>query len=334
MTEPTDLAHFGHRYQVYVKNNETSEEVVADRVQSIDPRYTANLEKAYELGNPSAVGTATDPPEFTVVISENLHNSEVDLVLAGKDPSSGSSFDAADFVTNDDIYIYILVRDNDDTIQNELEYSGGVTAEIVWRFVVGGACTTDFTINCKQGKLYTSGSVVHDSWGAFDTTSPGIIKGRDAKITLGGTDVDDNRTWRLQSFMIRCAFPVEAVRELGTRTLVGQLVGPPDITCELELLSADAQPTSALFDLTTGYYDFAEPNLLATSSIRVYDPEQAQETANVLKAWVLENLRAASGTPIRAQVRGLATTRYTLSVSKETTSGTAGLICYTTGDIP
>jgi len=45
MTEPTDLAHFGHRYQVYVKNNETSEEVVADRVQSIDPRYTANLER-------------------------------------------------------------------------------------------------------------------------------------------------------------------------------------------------------------------------------------------------------------------------------------------------
>lgn len=333
MAEPSDIAHFGHRYQVLVLNNETSEEVVADRVQSVDPRFTANLEKAYELGNVAAVGTATDPPEFTVVIEENLHNSEVDLVLAGYDPTSGSSFNANDFVTNDDIYVYILSRDNDDAILNELEYSSGVTAEIAWRFQVGAACTTTFTINCKQGKLYTSGSVVHGSWGALDTTSPGIIKGRDARITLGGTDVVTNRTWRLQSFNVRCAYPIESVSELGTRTLVGQLAGPPDVTVDLELLSADAQPTDILYDLTAGYYDFAEPNEVS-GTIRLYDPDLAQETANVLKAWVLENLRPSAGTPIRAQVRGLATTRYTLSVSRETTSDTGGMIVYTTADIP
>jgi len=333
VAEPSDIARFGHRYQVLILNNETAEVVVADRVQSIDPRYTSNLEKAYELGNPSAVGTATDPPEFTVVIEENLHNSEVDLVLAGYDPTSGSSFNVVDFVTNDDIYVYLLIRDNDDTIQNELEYSGGVTAEIAWRFQVGAACTTTFTINAKQGKLFTSGSLVHDSWGAFDTTSPGIIKGRDARITLGGTDVDTNRTWRLQSFNVRCTFPVESVQELGTRTLVGQLIGPSDVTVDFELLSADQQPADILFDLTSGYYDFAEPNEV-DGAIRLYDPDLAQETDNVLKAWKFENLRPGSGTPIRAQVRGLATTRYTLSVSREDTADSGGLIVYCGIDIP
>jgi hypothetical protein len=334
MGEPTDIAHFGHRYQVLVKNNETSEEVVADRVQSIEPRLTANLEKAYELGNPSAVGTATDPPEFTVVIEENLHNSEVDLVLAGKDPTSGSVYNAADFVTNDDIYVYLLARNNAGTVINELEYGGGVTAEIASRFQVGAPCTTTFSINSKTGKLYTSGSVIHSSWGAFDTTSPGIIKGKDARITLGGTDIDTYRTWRLQNFTVRLVFPIESASELGTRTLVGQLPGPPDVTVDFELLSADKQPADVLFPLTSGYYDFSNPNEISQATIRLYDPDEDQESANVLKAWVLENLRASGGTPIRAQTRGLATTRYSLSVSRETTSGSAGMIVYTAGDVP
>jgi len=241
--------------------------------------------------------------------------------------------DVAQGIANDDLTVYLLSRDNDGAIQNELEYDNGVTAEIAWRFVVGAACTTTFTINAALGKLYTSGSVIHDSWGAYDTTSPGIIKGKDAKITLGGTDVDTHRTYRLQSFTVRAAFPTESVRELGTRTLVGQLVGPPDVTVDFDLLSADQQPTSVLFGLTTGYYDLADPQEV-DGTIRVYDPDETQEAGNIIKTFKMENLKVSAGTPIRAQVRGLATTRYTLTIGREDTENTGGLIVYTTGDLP
>jgi len=338
---PVDIAREGHRYQVIVRNDETAIEVVADRVQSVDPRFTANLEKAYELGNVDPVGTATDPTEYTVVVEDNLHNSEVDLVLAGQDPTSGSAFCVADFVTNDDLHVYIVIRDNSDNLTEELAYTDGVLAEITWRFVVGGACTTSITINTAHGCMYSSGSVtsgsglIHTTWGASDLVSPGIVKGKDARICLGGTSEAANRTYRLQSFSVRAAFPVTAVRELGTRSLVGQLIGPPDVTVDFDLLMADHQPTEILTNLSSGsicmsFDDLAEFN----AAIRLYDPDQAQSSANVLKAWVLENLRVSGGTPVRAQVRGLATMRYTCTVGRATTPDCGGLKVYTTGDIP
>jgi len=338
---PTDIARFGHRYQLHVRNNETAQEAVADRVQSADPRFTANLEKAYELGSVDPVGTATDPPEFTFVFEENLHNSEIDLILAGQDPTSGSSFCVGDLVEQDDIHLYLLSRDNNGNLTEELLYNDGVVAEMAWRFVVGGACTTTFTVNAKQGCLYTSGSptsgsgLIHTSWGGGDTTSPGIIKGKDARITLGGTVEATRRAFRLQSFTVRCAFPVQAVKELGTRTLVGQLVGPPDVTVDFDLLMADYQPTDVIAALSSGSTCFDLTNLNEfDAAIRLYDPDQTQISANVLKAWHLENLRASAGTPMRAQVRGLATMRYSLTVGKATTVGCGGLKIYTTGDMP
>jgi len=313
-----------------VKNNTSGSEVVADRVQSIEPTLTSNLEKAYELGNLDPVGTATDPTEYRVVIEENLHNSEVELLLAGKHQTA-TSYNLGDFLTNIDNFVYLLARDNDDNILNELEYGGGALAELVWRFVQGGACTTSLTLNCKSGKLYTSGSVVHDSWGGLDAVSPGIIKGKDARLYLGG-DVDPtNIVYRLQAFTLRATFPIQVVRELGNRTVVGYVIDSPDATLDFDLLDADHQPADVLAALTSGYYDFGDLQEV-DGAIRLYDPDLA-EASSAIRAWKLENLRTATATPKRAQVRGLATQRYSLPIGKADTEGSAGVLCYV-GDIP
>lgn len=333
ISDPTDAGHLGHRYQVLVYNATSGSTVVADRVQSIDPTFTSNLEKAYELGNADPVGTATDPTEFRVVVEENLHNSELDLLLAGKNPTSGSTFNLADFVTELANKVYLLSRDNAGTILNELMYDEAVLADLTWRFVQGGPCRSTFTLNGKLGKFYTSGSAPHVAWGALDTVSPGIIKGKDARLYLGGTTEPTNRVYRLQSFTLRATFPVQVVRELGNRALVGYVIDSPDATLDVELLSADVQPWDILANLVAGYYDFNDLQEV-DGAIRLYDPASStQETADVIKAWKLENLRAATGTIQRAQVRGLATARISLTVGKADTSGTGGVIVYTE-DLP
>ena len=330
-SDPTDYGHLGHRYQVLVKNNTTGSEIVADRVQSIEPTLTSNLEKAFELGNVDPVGTATDPTEYRVVLEENLHNSELELLLAGKSPLGDTSFNLGDFLTNLDNYIYLLIRGNDDTILNELEYGSGALAELAWRFVQGGACTTTLTLNCKSGKLYTSGSLVHDSWGGLDTVSPGIIKGKDARLYLGGTTDPTHKVFRLQSFTLRATFPIQVVRELGNRTIVGYVIDTPDANLDFDLLDADHQPADVLTQLTTGYYDFGDLQEV-DAAIRLYDPDLAQEAGNIVRAWKMENLRVATATVKRAQVRGLATQRYSMPIGKADTAGSAGVLCYV-GDI-
>jgi len=47
----------------------------------------------------------------------------------------------------------------------------------------------------------------------------------------------------------------------------------------------------------------------------------------------LENVRVTGGMPVRANVRGLATARYTLTVSKESTTDSAGLIVSNRNDL-
>jgi len=331
MGDPTDVAHLGHRYQVLVKNETTSEEIVAHRVQSIEPTLTSNLEKAYELGTVDPVGTATDPTQYRVVLEDNLHNSELDLLLAGKDPTSGSTFTLGDFVTNIDNTVFLLIRGNDDEIINELVYGGGATAEVAWRFVRGAACRSTFTLNCKTGKLYTSGSLIHETWGDPDAVSPGIIKGKDARLYLGGTTDPTHKVYRLQSFTLRGTFPVQIVDELGNRTVVGVLVDSPDATLDFDLLDADHQPADILATLAAGAYDFKDLQEI-DGAIRLYDPEAA-EGSSVIKAWKLENLRVATGTPKRAQVRGLATQRYSMSVGKADTADSGGVLVYA-GDLP
>lgn len=334
MTNPTDSGHLGHRYQVLVYNATSGSTIVADRVQSIDPTFTANLEKAYELGNPDPVGTATDPTEFRVAIEQNLYGSELELLLAGKNPTSGSSFNIADFLTELENKVYQLSRDNAGAILNELVYEDVVLADITWRFVQGGPCRTTFTLNGRLGKLYASGSAPHQQWGGFDTSSPGIIKGKDARLYLGGNAEPTNRIYRLQSFNLRATFPIQTVRELGNRELVGYLVDVPDATLDFELLSADHQPHDVLTNLITGYYDFNDLQEV-DGAIRLYDPDSStQLTTDVIKAWKLENLRAATGTILRSQVRGMATTRYSLSIGKADTSDTGGVLVYVNTDIP
>jgi hypothetical protein len=102
------------------------------------------------------------------------------------------------------------------------------------------------------------------------------------------------------------------------------LVDSPNITVDFDTIIGDEQPDDVLFTSNATGYNYNDPALL-DMFIHVYDPDGTEGTTG-LKAFKLETVRIASGTPARAQVRGLATKRYSGTIEKETTSGTCGLL--------
>jgi hypothetical protein len=190
-------------------------------------------------------------------------------------------------------------------------------------------------MDARLGMRWTQANVPHASWGAQDTVTPGGIKIKDARLFLGGVDAGA-RMYRLQSFNLRVSFRTTAIREAGTRAVVGYIVEPPETSLDLELNAADHQPDDILFSGASAspvysYYDYVNSNNLAVSAIRVYDPN-AVEASSILRTWRMENLFLDQGTPLLAQVRGVATKRYSFKVTKSSTANTGGVQCYV-GDI-
>ena len=336
MADPSVIGRQGHRYQLILKNDSTGEEENIDRVQNVEFGLTATTEKIYELGRVAPVGSAQDPVDFRVTFENNLHDElEAEFIIAGKDVDVDTSYDMDDVISQTDLIAYLLMRNTSGTVDGEIKYTDMVTAEIQWRFAVGGVCTTSITMEGSGGSWLAQGSTDHASWQTLDNTSIGGAKGKDARIWFGsgGSTPDaDARAYRLQSFNIRATFPVQTVRELGRRQIVGKLLDPVDITVDFDVLAADEQPHDAFFTAMGGGtgYDFVNPTT-QHAFIRLYDPDQT-EASSVLRAWKIENLRPTAVTPSRAQVRGLATYRYTLTAEKEETSDTGGLVAYK-GDI-
>jgi len=333
-SSPTDIARLGHRYQVRLYHATTARTLVASRLQRVEPNIRQNTEVYYELGSVDPTGHTSESPEFRITLEENLHNSDLDLLLAGK-AANGTSWNLRDYINDSKLSVFILERNNSDVVVGEVEFQSGVLAEVSWNWQMGQPVSARYQIDARLGVRHTQAYVPHSTWGAQHATAPGGINIKDARLFLG-SQAAGGRMYRLQSFSLRTTYRTTAVREAGTRAVVGYVVEPPETSLDIELLAADHQPDDILFSGATAspvysYYDYVNSITLATNAIRVYDPS-ATEGASVLKAWSIENLVLDSGSPILASVRGTATKRYSFKLVKATTANTGGATVYA-GDI-
>ncbi|MBI5305520.1 MAG: hypothetical protein HY868_25550 [Chloroflexi bacterium] len=330
-TNPADVALLAHRFQPIILNTATAEELLVSRLQSYEPSIRANMETHEELGNVDPVGYTSDAPEFSVTLEENVHSSNLDLLLAGKDVQTITAWNLADYINNGVITTYLLERTNAPvtTIAGELEFTNCVVSDIVWSWRVQQAITAQYTLLGRFGNRYKAANVIH-TWQAPNTSAPGGIKAKDARLFLGGATATD-RVYRLQAFTLRASFRAQQVPEIGSRNLAGTVTNVPQVRLDVEFAAADPQPDSTFFSTGATKSDYANPTLLTGSAIRVYDPNAA-EGATVLRAWSLENLIVGDANPVRAQVRNMATKRYSLVVPKVTTAGSAGVRLFV-GDI-
>jgi hypothetical protein len=320
-----------HRSGVWLRNQTLSSgsasDIWADRVQSAEVVDTHNSTDYYELGRVAKIGVTTDPTDYRVTLQENLHNSEIDMYLAGVDPTSGSGYYAANIVTQTN-RAYVVFRNDNDSVFEEIALAGCRVSEITYTFVVNGACTVDYTLMGTSGSYYhTAGTFVHPLWGAQDATSPGGVHGKEARIRLT-TNADANRVYRLQRFVIRAQYPEQTVRELGNRQIVGKLVDSPNVTIEFDLQQGDLQPHDVFFPVTNddgvAKRALGEPQTVDVF-VDLYDPNQG-EGSTIIKSFGIPNCKPSANTPVSARVRQLTTARWSLSNTSEDTIGTGGLI--------
>jgi hypothetical protein len=331
-SNPTMTGLLGHRVGVWLRNANLSSgsanDIWADRVQTVEPMGTSNSTDYYELGRVDKVGNTLDPTTFRVTLEENLHNSEIDMYLAGVNPTTGSGFWAGNIPTQSNTS-YVVTRNDNDSVFGEIAMGNLRVSEIQYRFVMNGACTAQYTLEGTSGSYYTTAnSFVHPLWGSQDNASTGGVHGKDARVVFGSTNVVGSKAYRLQSFTIRVQFPVQTVKELGNRAIVGQLVDAPNVTVEFDLDPGDSQPNDVFFPTSNdGGATKLVLNQPQTTNmfINLYDPSLA-ESASVLKSWKLENMRPTSSGPMTARVRALATSRWTLTNVSVTTTNSGGVI--------
>ena len=330
MSNPSLSGLLSHRVGVWVRNANLSSgsatDIWADRVQSAEVVATHNLTKYYELGRVAPVGATTDPTDYRFTLQENLHNSEIDMYLAGVDPTSGSGYYIANPVTQTNTG-YVVFRNDNDSVFEEVSVTGLRLSEVTYTFIVNGSCTVDYTLMGTSGSYYhTAGSFVHPLWGSQDSTTSGGVHGKDARIRLTN-NVDANRVYRLQRFVIRATFPEQTVREIGNRQIVGKLVDSPDVTVEFDVQQGDLQPHDVFFpvsnDAGVAKRVLSEPQTVDVF-IDVHDPDQG-EGSSVIKSFAIANCRPSSNTPVSARVRQLTTSRWQLSSVSEDTVGSGGL---------
>jgi len=334
MTDPTDVGRLGHRYFPIIANTSTGEEETISRAQSIEFGTTHTTEKIYELGRVGPIGSAQDPTDLRCTFEVNLYEElRSEFVLSGNDVDAATSYNMGDIMDEDDNEIYVLIRDTaTGALTDEVKYANCVTTELAWRFAVGAVCATTITVEGTTGSWMTT--PIHGAQ-VLDATSIGGAKGKEARIwfgTAGSTPTVVDRAYRLQSFNIRATFPVQTVRELGRRNIVGKLLEPVDVTVDFDVAAADEQPHDAFFTALGGGggYDLTDTTTQHIF-VRLYDPDAA-EAATPIRGWIIENCRPTATTPVRAQVRGLSTYRYTLTSERESTTDSGGLIAFK-GDI-
>ena len=325
-TNPVNIGLLGHRWGVWLRSHSGLYEVWCNRVQNVEPTFNAPTTKFYQLGSVDPTGVVTEPTEFRVTLEENLHNAAIDNIVANGSGSPTAVFSVGDMVNSSAMRLSLVGRDIGGTNPTSEYILDTLTiAELRYRYVIGGACSVNYTFEGKSGNTYTSGSIVHTTWGTFETTSPGAINGKDARIFFGAglTVPATSQAYRLQSFEIRVAFPVQTVKELGNRAIVGTLSDVPDITCDFDLLAADHQPIDVWHAISGSGYDMGTQNT-TNVFIEVFDPAAAEATT-ILKSFRIENCIPTTGTIVRAQVRALATRRYSLTSKFATTANTSGL---------
>lgn len=333
MSDPTKIVIDPQDVVPYIRNDGGSVSVEAAwwRCQRCDPTMRRGITTHFQLGSKDATGTTVGSPEYTIALEHHMHDMSAELVMAGKTPGVDTSYTLGDVLTQDDLRVNLLERTVAGAARREYEFDDGLVATLTWAFTVQAPSTVTSEIRAKLGKLYrTSGSLPHDSYPTDTTSTPGAVLGKDARIWFG-TDVAGDRAYRLQSFNVRGAFPVDVVRELGRRAIVGIMSRQPTVTVDFDILTADQQPHDVWFATVGGsYIDFGDAQVLDIF-IRLYDPDLA-EANTVLRAWKLENAQAGDLTPMSISVGGQPATRYTLQLGKPDTADSCGVTAYL-GDI-
>lgn len=327
MADPTDIGRLGHRYFPIIKNASTLEEEVISCAQSIEFGATHTTEKIYELGRVGPIGSAQDPTDLRCTWEVNMYEElRSEFVLSGKDVDVDTSYNMGDIMDESDNEVFVLIRDAaTGALTDEVHYTECVTTELAWRFAVGAICATTITVEGTSGSWLTT--PIHGAQ-VLDSTSIGGAKGKEARIWFGssGSSAAADRAFRLQSFNIRATFPVQTVRELGRRNIVGKLLEPVDVTVDFDVAAADEQPHDKFYAAIASGFDLTDTERQRIF-IRLYDPDLA-EANTPIRSWIVDNCRPTATTPVRAQVRGLSTYRYTLTSELETTTDTGGLQVY------
>lgn len=331
-SNPTMISMLSHRTGGWLSNatlstSGSANDLWLQRLQSIEPTGTHNSTDFFQLGAVDKAGNTLDPTTYRIVVEQNLHDSTLDMTLAGVDPTTGSGCWVGNMVSESNT-LYVVNRNDADAVVVETAVGSMRVSEIQWRFVMNGACTEQVTLEGTSGsQYYQAGTYVHPLWGSFDNATPGAVHGKDARVYFGGTG-DAYKAYRLQSFTIRVQFPVQTQNEIGNRQLVGQLVDTPNVTCDFDLNPADQQPNDVFFPVSTdgGVSKLALGQPQTTQVyINLFDPALA-EGATVIKSWKLENMRPTSNSPIQARVRQKATSRWTLTNVSVSTATSGGVI--------
>lgn len=330
-TNPSVSALLSHRIGFWARNTTLSSGSATDlwvqRLQSVEPTGTSNSTDYFQIGSVDKAGNTLDPTTFRIVCEENLHDSTLDMTLAGVNPTTGSGFWAGNIPTQTNTG-YLVTRSDAGAVVDEVAYGVARVSEIQYRFVINGACTAQYTLEGTTGSYIYQAPFVHPTWGSFDSLTPGAVHGKDARIAFGTTNIAGNKAYRLQSFTIRVQYPVQTVRELGNRQLVGQLVDTPNVTVDFDLLPADYQPTDVFFPVSTdggtSSYVLSQP-ASTNVFINLYDPALT-EFGTVIKSWKLENMRPTTSTPKSSRVRQLATARWSMTNVSVSTAGSGGMI--------
>ena len=323
-TAPTAIGLGSEKYAVYIEN--ASREIAGYRIQSIDPSISIATDIDHELGSVDPTGSSTDAPEYRVTIEQNLIDSKTELVLAGL-AANATSITLAQLFSDNDIIIYEPVKNAAGSIFQEQKYSGLALADASWLMSAAGIITQSFTL---QGTTLTNLTSGMHSWPAADTSSASSIRGKEAIFYLGGSMVAADTIFRVQTFSIRASSPITVIRELGNRSLVGQIVGQPTVTIGFDVLETESQQPETL--LTTSL-DYSQPATI-TGAIKIFAPTQSRSAlgseagTNALKSFKFENLKMTGATISRATVRGQGTKRFDLMVTAATTAASAGMTVY------
>ena len=335
-SDPTISGLLGRSVELWIRNatlNPTSGsgggtgDYRIHRVQSVDPTGTHNSTDYFEIGSGDKTGITTDPTDFRFVVEENLHNARLGMILAGVNPSTGSGYDGGDFLNQLNTG-FLVWRDSNDSVFKELAFGNLRIAESQHRFVMNGACTVQWTLEGTSGSWYrNAGTFPHPLPGPLDTSAPGGIHGKDARIALE-TNTAADKVYRLQGFTIRMTYPIQTIREMGRRQQVGKLSDTPTLTADFDLQPGDEQPFDVFYPASTDggvdKLDLSDPLTVSPLYVNVYDPDLA-EGASVVWSARLQNMKPTTGMPSTARVRQLTTARVSLNNAGVAISGTSGI---------
>lgn len=141
-----------------------------------------------------------------------------------------------------------------------------------WEEVAAGETDEEYRYNAGTiilGQALAAGEIaqavyhatpVGANWTYIDDVScPPAIRGKDIPVDIGLNDIH-----RVQSVVIRGAFPAEAVREMGSDEVIGYVTQVPRVTGDITVLDTD---TELIALLTTGVPTPADTEFCVTEFV-------------------------------------------------------------------